>query len=156
MFYETQAADRLLIEYKDDGSCCVTISGTDIAIRIENVKSILSHWPPAKRPLAKMQDIVSADVAEFTFDDTGKLWLNVDGKCALRIGKVEEIVIDPPITGAKYVFKYPYVDKFAEFKKKKYQRMAAELPIEKREGERRQSANDHFAGSDRRMGERRE
>lgn len=34
-----------------------------------------------------MDDRISATVVEFQMDHTGKVWVNVDGKCALRIGK---------------------------------------------------------------------
>lgn len=38
-----------------------------------------------------MKDITEAGVVECTFDHTGKLWVNVDGKCVLRVNKCKEI-----------------------------------------------------------------
>lgn len=40
----------------------------------------------------KMIDLLEAIEVEFYVDSTGKVWLNVDGKCAVRIGRAEKIV----------------------------------------------------------------
>lgn len=34
-----------------------------------------------------MNDLHEANTVEIEVDNTGKLWVNIDGKCALRIGK---------------------------------------------------------------------
>lgn len=44
----------------------------------------------------KLTDLLHSDNVEFLIDTTGKLWLNVDGVCAVRIGKVETITIRTP------------------------------------------------------------
>lgn len=43
--------------------------------------------------VVKLQDVWFADHVEIKIDHTGKLWVNVDGVCALRIGhsKVYEV-----------------------------------------------------------------
>jgi hypothetical protein len=46
------------------------------------------------RPDQKLTDIISADVVEITVDDTGKIWVNVDGECRLRIGKATVVNYD--------------------------------------------------------------
>lgn len=44
--------------------------------------------------IRKMIDIDKAYDVEITVDNTGKLWINVDGICLLRIGKANIIMID--------------------------------------------------------------
>jgi len=39
-------------------------------------------------------DMLDAETVEIEIDETGKMWINVDGRCRMRIGKVETIVID--------------------------------------------------------------
>lgn len=41
-----------------------------------------------------MDDRLKAKYVELIVDDTGKLWLNVDGQCVVRIGHVDEVNID--------------------------------------------------------------
>lgn len=41
-----------------------------------------------------MIDMLNAGTVEIEIDETGKLWINVDGACRLRIGKAETIIID--------------------------------------------------------------
>lgn len=43
--------------------------------------------------IRKMIDIDKAYEVEIAVDDTGKLWINVDGICLLRIGKVFKLMI---------------------------------------------------------------
>lgn len=43
-----------------------------------------------------MKDLISADVVELYIDQTGKLWLNVDDVCTVRIGKVRQYNIKTP------------------------------------------------------------
>jgi Lon protease-like protein len=38
-----------------------------------------------------MVDMLDAEVVEVTLDQFGKLWVNVDGVCRLRIGKIKHI-----------------------------------------------------------------
>lgn len=44
----------------------------------------------------EMDDRLSATSVEFQVDQTGKVWLNVDGKCVVRIGKADQVVIELP------------------------------------------------------------
>lgn len=44
-----------------------------------------------------MVDLLDADEVEIFIDDTGKLWVNVDQQCALRIGHVKKVVSDSPM-----------------------------------------------------------
>lgn len=47
-----------------------------------------------------MIDIQDVDTVEIFIDHAGKLWINVDGRCRLRIGKIKkEFVIDDPVRG---------------------------------------------------------
>jgi hypothetical protein len=44
-------------------------------------------------------DLLDAEHVEFIVDNTGKVWVNVDGKCVVRIGHAEDVTIsrpDPP------------------------------------------------------------
>jgi hypothetical protein len=41
-----------------------------------------------------MIDMLNAGTVEIEIDETGKLWINVDGACQLRIGKAENIILD--------------------------------------------------------------
>jgi hypothetical protein len=41
-----------------------------------------------------MIDMVTADSVEFVIDMTGKIWVNVNGVCRLRIGRAKTVVID--------------------------------------------------------------
>lgn len=41
-----------------------------------------------------MLDLLKAQVVEVRMSHEGVLWVNVDGKCAVRIGEVENLVID--------------------------------------------------------------
>lgn len=45
---------------------------------------------------AQLLDLLDADLVEIVWDaDNHKLWVNVDGKCVLRIGKVKDITQRP-------------------------------------------------------------
>jgi hypothetical protein len=50
-------------------------------------------------------DLLSANIVELTIDSTGKLWLNVDGKCAARIGKVNNVLLELPGKEPKQIYK---------------------------------------------------
>ncbi len=41
-----------------------------------------------------MLDLLKAQVVEVRMSREGVLWVNVDGKCAVRIGEVKNLVID--------------------------------------------------------------
>lgn len=43
-----------------------------------------------------MLDIEKASVVEFTVDEEGKVWVNVDGTCRLRIGYAETVIVGQP------------------------------------------------------------
>ena len=44
----------------------------------------------------ELTDMLEAKAVEVFIDGTNKMWVNVDGKCLLRIGKVRYITIDDP------------------------------------------------------------
>lgn len=44
----------------------------------------------------KMIDMLDASNVEVLIDCTNKLWINVEGKCILRIGQIDEVRIDLP------------------------------------------------------------
>lgn len=46
-----------------------------------------------------MDDRLDAEVLELQVDETGKVWVNVDGICVLRIGRVKTVYIDDPERG---------------------------------------------------------
>lgn len=41
-------------------------------------------------------DKLDAVAVEITVDQFNKLWVNVDGRCVVRIGRVDEILIELP------------------------------------------------------------
>ncbi len=45
---------------------------------------------------ATMVDLLEQEVIELQVDETGKVWVNVDGKCVCRIGYVKEVVTMRP------------------------------------------------------------
>ena len=42
----------------------------------------------------KLDDRMKSTVVEILADETGKVWVNVDGVCILRIGTVKTLIID--------------------------------------------------------------
>ena len=42
----------------------------------------------------QMIDLIEADIVEITIDTTGKLWVNVDGRCLLRIRHSNNTIVD--------------------------------------------------------------
>lgn len=44
-------------------------------------------------------DLAKAEDVEVFVDHKHTLWINVDGKCLLRIQKVEHLTLDDPIRG---------------------------------------------------------
>lgn len=111
---------------------------------------------PIKEAPFKMQDIVSADIVELTIDDTGKLWLNVDGKCGFRIGKIDNAFVEAA-GEKKQIYGQPVSNFHLDGSRETEIGAAAAFTRNRRlPVERRQTENDpHFAGSDRRMGTRR-
>lgn len=51
-----------------------------------------------------MDDRIDANAVEFTVDETGKVWVNVDGKCVLRIGHAKHVIADDPVRGLDVVY----------------------------------------------------
>jgi hypothetical protein len=52
---------------------------------------------PIRDPQEKqLIDLVEALDVEVMIDHTNKLWVNVSGKCLLRIGHVDKITLDSP------------------------------------------------------------
>jgi len=43
-----------------------------------------------------MQDFSKADYVDITYDRYGTLWVNVDGKCVLRVRRVEGVKYNSP------------------------------------------------------------
>jgi hypothetical protein len=41
-------------------------------------------------------DLLDAKHVEFIVDNTGKVWVNVDGKCVVRIGHADDVEISAP------------------------------------------------------------
>lgn len=41
-----------------------------------------------------MDDRIDAGIVEIQVDESGKVWVNIDGKCALRIGHVALLRLD--------------------------------------------------------------
>lgn len=53
-------------------------------------------------PKQRMIDLEKATIIDLTCDETGKVWVNVDGKCLVRIGKVQHVSLYGfNLTGAK-------------------------------------------------------
>ncbi len=44
-----------------------------------------------------LKDIFHAEQVEIFVDQTGKIWINTEEGCVLRIGHANEIIIDDPI-----------------------------------------------------------
>lgn len=55
-------------------------------------------------PPRQMQDAFSAETVEIQVDNTGKLWVNIDGRCALRIGHCRIVECNNPIRGKEIVY----------------------------------------------------
>lgn len=51
-----------------------------------------------------MDDRVGAKEVEVIVDNLGKVWVNVDGKCALRIGHADVVTCDDPVRGLAVVY----------------------------------------------------
>lgn len=41
-----------------------------------------------------MIDLIKAKKVDFSVDQTGKVWVNVDDQCVLRIGEATDVLID--------------------------------------------------------------
>ena len=50
-----------------------------------------------------MIDLLDATEVEFYVDNTGKCWLNVDGKCLVRIGHAKKIYTEDVIDDSRCV-----------------------------------------------------
>lgn len=46
----------------------------------------------------KMIDLLEAESVELVVDEQNKFWINIDGKCAVRVGKIKHLDIDLPET----------------------------------------------------------
>lgn len=51
-----------------------------------------------------MIDREKAQVVNITVDDTGKLWVNVDGMCVVRIAECDVVTMDDPLRGLDTVW----------------------------------------------------
>lgn len=54
-----------------------------------------------------MLDIRDVKSVEILVDQFGKIWVNVDGACKLRIGRAEIVTIDDPVRGFDVVIQKP-------------------------------------------------
>jgi hypothetical protein len=54
-------------------------------------ESIQDHVSGVSATKPKMIDLLQAKIIDLTCDETGKVWVNVDGKCLIRIGRVEYV-----------------------------------------------------------------
>lgn len=72
-----------------------------------------SYWDKIETTERDLQDALDAGTVEILVSHAGKFWINIDGKCALRIGKVKEVVLDAPLVGQRKVWPKP------DFKKPK-------------------------------------
>lgn len=43
---------------------------------------------------SSMIDLTSSKAVDLRVDNTGKLWLNIDGHCVVRIGHIESLSLD--------------------------------------------------------------
>lgn len=48
-----------------------------------------------------MKDLLNADEVEVIVDQFGKVWVNVDGQCVLRVGKAASFVVEDTRTDVK-------------------------------------------------------
>lgn len=51
-----------------------------------------------------MDDRLNANSVEITVDSTGKVWVNIDGKCALRIGHAKVVIVDDHVRGQDTIY----------------------------------------------------
>lgn len=84
---------------------------------------------PGDPVLVHPNDLAEAQIVELSVQRDGRLWLNVDGVCLVRIKHVTTVTIDSHGIATKSAFEFP-------------------LP---KPGERRTNSGEHFAGSERRM-----
>lgn len=52
---------------------------------------------------ARMIDLIEAEKVDITVDFSGKIWINVNDKCLLRIGKAGNVLIDDHVRGRELV-----------------------------------------------------
>ena len=53
------------------------------------------YWSHQQQPVERqLQEAMQADHVDVVVDDTGKLWLNIDGRCAVRIGHCMRITFE--------------------------------------------------------------
>lgn len=86
----------------------------------------------------QMQDIAEAGVVEISFDQAGKIWLNVDGKCAVRIGKVKSIILDPA-GNPQFIWHAPFKNRRMDYSDRRFSNSCDgdAVRIDRRKGDRR-------------------
>ncbi|RPH74010.1 hypothetical protein EHM76_04395 [bacterium] len=52
------------------------------------------YWAHAQAPQRELQEAMQADHVDVVVDQTGKLWMNIDGRCAIRIGHVSRLIFE--------------------------------------------------------------
>ena len=57
-----------------------------------------------------LNDIDEAEKVEITVDSFGKVWINVNDKCVIRIGHAKSISMDDPLRGFDIVYGESDVD----------------------------------------------
>ena len=51
-----------------------------------------------------MQDLRDVQDVEVSVDGTGKLWVNIEGRCVLRVGHARLVIFDDPVRGLDTVY----------------------------------------------------
>ena len=59
-----------------------------------------------------MHDSLTAKAVELTIDDTGKLWVNIDGICVARVGLIQEVHIEIVGQPKQHILIIPPKDSF--------------------------------------------
>lgn len=65
-------------------------SGKTLADAIDNFRGPEGAW---------VIDLLNAEHVECTVDQTNKVWINIDGRCVVRVGHAEAVVMDDPKRG---------------------------------------------------------
>lgn len=69
-----------------------------LAQEVESLREAVNVMADMLPTEHKLDDRPHAQIVGLIVDTSGKLWINVDGKCSLRIGRVENLSIEMPST----------------------------------------------------------
>jgi hypothetical protein len=79
--------------------------------------AVLSYWNGRDGAKPEMQDAFEAGDVQIQISHAGKLWINIDGKCALRIGSIRKLALEAPKMGGEVrIYPEPEVKKPAKRK----------------------------------------